>query len=169
MLTPVHRQGSEGNGAGELNWSIDWEWDSNSVKRDEIEGVLEGRHVEKRQACSRPTSPSGSTGPTTTEPGTTQPLTNSASVTPSPTASSIPSATVSSDSTPTSTPPTSTFSETSVSPTTTEPPSTTEPPTTTEAPSTSHPMVTYPCSTINNQLYVGFYPLSLFSLHRLHT
>lgn len=49
--------GAGGNGAGDLNWSIDWEWNVNNVKRDEIDKIMG-----KRQACSRPTEPSGSSG-----------------------------------------------------------------------------------------------------------
>ena len=47
--------GAGGNGAGDLNWSINWEWNTNNVKRDEIDKIME-----KRQACSRPTGPSSS-------------------------------------------------------------------------------------------------------------
>ena len=50
----------DGNGKGvnALQWEIKWEWNTNSVKRDEV--------VEKRQACSRPANPSSDNQPTAT-------------------------------------------------------------------------------------------------------
>ncbi len=45
--------GSQGNGAGDVNWAINWEWNANNVKRQEIDQVMK-----KRQACSQPTNPS---------------------------------------------------------------------------------------------------------------
>ena len=53
--------GGGGNGAGDINWAINWEWNVNNVKRDEIDNV-----IGKRQACSQPTTPSGGIDPTAT-------------------------------------------------------------------------------------------------------
>ena len=50
-----------GNGAGDINWAINWEWNVNNVKRDEFDKV-----IGKRQACSPPTSLSSDIGPTAT-------------------------------------------------------------------------------------------------------
>lgn len=35
----THYSGS-GNGAGDINWAINCEWDVNNVKRDEIDKVM---------------------------------------------------------------------------------------------------------------------------------
>ena len=144
-----------GNGAGELDWSITWEWNSNNVKREEIENVLEKRHVAKRQACSQPTSHSGSIDPTTTEPSTTQPHSTSATATPTATVSGSPtsSSSVLPGSSGSSALPTSSLPLPSIT--------TTRPVTTTVAPSTTVPMVTYPCSTVTRgaALYVSYYTL----------
>ena len=45
-----------GAGASELNWAINWEWNTGNVKRDEFENS-----IFKRQACSRPTGTQQST------------------------------------------------------------------------------------------------------------
>lgn len=50
-----------GNGAGDINWVINWEWDVNNVKRVEIDKVMG-----MRQGCSPPTSVSGDVDPTVT-------------------------------------------------------------------------------------------------------
>ena len=49
--------GQGGNGAGDIGWAINWEWNTNNVKRAEIEPIKE-----KRQACSRPTGPASNSG-----------------------------------------------------------------------------------------------------------
>lgn len=38
-----------GAGASELNWAINWEWNTANVKREEFENA-----IFKRKACSRP-------------------------------------------------------------------------------------------------------------------
>jgi len=48
---------SNGAGAGDVNWAVNWEWNTANVKRDEIDYMME-----KRQACSQPTAPSSSSG-----------------------------------------------------------------------------------------------------------
>ena len=47
--------GPQGNGAEALNWAINWEWNANNVKREEIDQVMK-----KRQACSQSTTSSTS-------------------------------------------------------------------------------------------------------------
>ncbi|KAL8710194.1 MAG: hypothetical protein Q9225_007328 [Loekoesia sp. 1 TL-2023] len=51
-----------GSGAGvsDLNWAINWEWNTANVKREEFENA-----ILKRQACSRPTGTQQSTGQAT--------------------------------------------------------------------------------------------------------
>ncbi|KAL9593574.1 MAG: hypothetical protein Q9219_007491, partial [cf. Caloplaca sp. 3 TL-2023] len=51
-----------GSGAGvsELNWAINWEWNTGGVKREEF-----GNAIFKRQACSRPTGTQENTGDAT--------------------------------------------------------------------------------------------------------
>lgn len=87
--------GNNGAAAGDIDLAITWEWNTNNVKRDEID-----RLMEKRQACSQsisssksgsgtsdqspstgPSSASG-TGPGFTGVGTTSSHKSTASVTP---------------------------------------------------------------------------------------
>ena len=57
-----------GNGATQLAWEITWEWNTASVKRDEIDQI-----IKKRQACSQPITPSSIADPTATASSTSPP------------------------------------------------------------------------------------------------
>ncbi|KAL8720006.1 MAG: hypothetical protein Q9225_003077 [Loekoesia sp. 1 TL-2023] len=58
--------GAHGPGASDLNWAIKWEWDTNNVKRDEIDEIFD-----KRQACSRPITSRGDVSDLTATPSST--------------------------------------------------------------------------------------------------
>ena len=62
--------GQGGAGASDLAWSINWEWNTNNVKRDELNNTMA-----KRQACSHRTSPTSSPSDIGSTNITTQPVT----------------------------------------------------------------------------------------------